>query len=271
VVDLDEEKQVSADNGDDDGEDDGEDAAFLKSTEKVMNRIGSFKTRFMKMDLRTFYGYVMAELPTEGWYCFAFLALFYVLINNTVSADLDIVRFYYASDSNSLQVFLLYKLSDPGTIQLIKSGTTLITAVVSMAFLGTKVTRGQWIAIALQVCGIVVTQYKPTGATYSLSTYLVLLFQTSVSAVASVYNQKLCKSVDASMHVMNMSLYSSGAVINLVLHVITRFLNPDEPGFFTGYGNMGAIMVIMSNVFIGLVMTAVYKCKSKNSLGVLLC
>lgn len=156
-------------------------------------------------------------------------------------------------------MFLLYKLSDPGTIQLIKSGTTLITAVVSMFFLGTKVTRGQWLAISLQVCGIVVTQYKPTGAQYPFGTYLVLLFQTTVSAVASVYNQKLCKSADASMHVMNMFLYAAGMVINLVLHIITRITKPDEPGFFTGYGNIGAIMVIISNVFIGLTMTAVYK------------
>jgi UDP-galactose transporter len=232
-VDLerDEEKQASTE--------DGEDQAFLKSAEKVANKIGKFRTRGMAMDLKTFYGYVLDELPSETRYGFAMLALFYVLINNTV--------------------FLQYKLSDPGTIQLIKSGTTLITAVVSLGFLGTKVARGQWLAIALQVCGIVVTQYKPSGATYALSTYLVLLFATTISAVSSVYNQKLCKSVDASMHVMNMSLYSAGAAINLLLHVVTRFIKPDEPGFFTGYGNIGAILVIISNVLIGLAMTAVYK------------
>jgi hypothetical protein len=61
------------------------------------------------------------------------------------------------------------------------------------------------------------------------------------------------------MHVMNMSLYSTGAAINLLLHVITRIVKPGEPGFFSGYGQPGAVLVILSNVLIGLVMTAVYK------------
>ena len=222
-----------------DDEDDSEDSAFLHRAGKVADRLGRLRTPGMTMDLKTFYAHVLKELPSESRYGFVLLALFYVLINNTV--------------------FLQYKLSDPGTIQLIKSGTTLITAVVSLVFLGTKVARGQWIAISLQVCGIVTTQYKPSGATYPLSTYLVLLFATTISALASVYNQKLCKGVDASMHVMNMSLYSAGAAINLLLHIITRIIKPDEPGFFTGYNEIGAILVILSNVLIGLVMTAVYK------------
>lgn len=238
--DLDEEKQLRLSSSDDDDrEDSSEDSASLQSAGKVADRLGRLRTPEMTMDLKTFYGYVIAELPSESRYGFALLALFYVLINNTV--------------------FLQYKLSDPGTIQLIKSGTTLITAVVSLAFLGTKVTRGQWIAISLQVCGIVTTQYKPSGATYPLSTYLVLLFATTTSALAAVYNQNLCKSVDASMHVMNMSLYSTGTAINLLLHLITKIIRPNEPGFFTGYGEIGAILVIVSNVLIGLVMTAVYK------------
>lgn len=81
-----------------------------------------------------------------------------------------------------------------------------------------------------------------------------------MSAVSSVYNQMLCKN-EGSLHAMNMTLYSSGAAINFILHIMIRILNPDEPGFFTGYGNIGAIMVIVSNVFIGLAMTAVYKCE----------
>jgi hypothetical protein len=36
-------------------------------------------------------------------------------------------------------------------------------------------------------------------------------------------------------------------------------MHRSEPGFFTGYDNFGAVMVIISNVFIGLAMTAVYR------------
>jgi drug/metabolite transporter (DMT)-like permease len=160
----------------------------------------------------------------------------------------------------SRQIFVLFRLADPGTIQLIKSGTILITAVVMILALGTNIAGTQWIAICMQVCGIVITQYNPSGgATYSILTYGLLLFHTTMSAVSSVFNQILCKN-EGSLHAMNMTLYSSGTVINLALHVMVRILNEDEPGFFTGYGSFGAIMVIVSNVFIGLAMTAVYKC-----------
>ncbi|KAF2395650.1 hypothetical protein EJ06DRAFT_484915 [Trichodelitschia bisporula] len=193
-----------------------------------------------RFDAAGFMAAVREEIPAETRYGFVHLALFYVIINNTI--------------------FVLFRLADPGTIQLIKSGTTLITAVVMIFALGTKIVGGQWIAIVLQVCGIVVTQYGPNGgATYPLSTYLLLVFQTTLSAVSSVYNQKLCKSVDGSLHVMNMTLYAAGCIINLVVHVVIRFINADEPGFFTGYANLGAVMVIISNVFVGLAMTAVYK------------
>lgn len=152
-------------------------------------------------------------------------------------------------------------LADPGTIQLIKAGNSFITAVVMIILLKATITSGQWIAIVLQVCGIVVTQYREnSGAVYPLSTYLLLLLQTTTGAVAGVYNQKLCKSSDASMHVMNMSLYSFGSFISFMLWVSATIFVPGEPGLFTGYNGIGPMLVILSNIFIGLIMTAVYKC-----------
>lgn len=74
---LDEEKQISSD--------EGEDQAFLKNAEKVAHRIGTFRPAFMRMDLKTLYGYALDELPIDARYGFAMLALFYVLINNTVT------------------------------------------------------------------------------------------------------------------------------------------------------------------------------------------
>lgn len=58
-----------------------------------------------------------------------------------------------------------------------------------------------------------------------------------------------------------MTLYAAGATINVLLHLVMALVKSDEPGFFVGYGSWGAILVIMSNVFIGLAITAVYKCK----------
>jgi hypothetical protein len=147
--------------------------------------------------------------------------------------------------------------------------------------LATKISNVQWIAIVIQVspillanffisdtretqiCGLAVTQYHPkTGSTYPFSTYLILIFQVFLSASSGVYNQALLKSGDGSLHAANMTLYAAGATINFMLHLIIRVIKPDEPGFFTGYGSWGALLVILSNVFIGLAITAVYKCKT---------
>ena len=59
-----------------------------------------------------------------------------------------------------------------------------------------------------------------------------------------------------------MILYAAGAGINLFVHGATKIFKSDEPGFFVGYGSASAIMVVLSNVFIGLAVTAVYKCTS---------
>ncbi|KAF2839219.1 hypothetical protein M501DRAFT_772361 [Patellaria atrata CBS 101060] len=190
--------------------------------------------------IRDFLGYCIHEVPIKTKYGFAQLALLYALINNCV--------------------FVLYRLADPGTIQLIKSGITLITALVLYYGVGTRIVKTQWVAIFLQIAGVVVTQYRPgVGAPYAASTYLILIFKTFLSATSSVYNQSLIKSQDASLHSDNMVLYACGVTINSVIHFTLRIVNPEEPGFFVGYHNWGAIIVIISNVFFGLAITAVYK------------
>ena len=161
---------------------------------------------------------------------------------------------------------MLYKLADPGTVQLIRSSNTLITAIIVYFSVGTRITRRQWTAILLQICGLMVTQYDPrTGTSYPLSTYAALIFQTSISALAGVYNQRLYKAEGASLHAGNMTLYAAGILINFAVHLLMRILNSSEPGFFTGYNSWAASMVIMSNVLIGLAITAVYKCKENQT------
>jgi drug/metabolite transporter (DMT)-like permease len=130
-------------------------------------------------------------------------------------------------------------------------------------FLGSRTAKLQWLAIVLQICGLIITQYHPdTGSTYPLPSYAILFFQTVVTALAGVFNQHLCKSQEASLHAQNMVLYAFGVCINLTVHGMVTFLKPGEPGFFVGYHHPGAIFVIFSNVLNGLVITAVYKCKS---------
>lgn len=113
--------------------------------------------------------------------------------------------------------------------------------------------------------GLILTQYKPdSGTTYPLSTYAILLLQVLLSALSGVYNQYLLKRDDSSLHVDNMVLYGAGTFINLLCHLLIRTISADEASFFEGYNSIGAVMVVLSNVFIGLAITAVYKCKTSN-------
>jgi drug/metabolite transporter (DMT)-like permease len=50
------------------------------------------------------------------------------------------------------QIFVLYKLADPGTVQLVRSGVTFITALVMVVTLKSKISKIQWISIIIQVC-----------------------------------------------------------------------------------------------------------------------
>ncbi|KAF9767864.1 hypothetical protein IL306_014907 [Fusarium sp. DS 682] len=189
---------------------------------------------------RTFWGYVRGEVRNDVRFGFYNLALLYILINNSI--------------------FLSYKMADPGTIQLTKSGVTLITALVMMATLNQQLSKIQWMAITMQLSGLVVTQYQPgKGALYSFDTYALLLFQVFISASSGVYNQVLLKADDSSLHANNMILYASGTAVNLACHITIKCISPSEPSFFEGYGSIDAILVIASNVFIGLAITAVYK------------
>ena len=89
----------------------------------------------------------------------------------------------------------------------------------------------------------------------------MLLAQVFVSSVAGVYNQSLLKGDSASLHAQNTMLYAFGVVINAMIHTTIRIVKPEEPSLFAGYTNLPSYLVILSNVFIGLAITAVYKCK----------
>ena len=59
---------------------------------------------------------------------------------------------------------MAYKLADPGTIQLLKSGVTLITALVMLCALGTRIVKLQWIAIVIQAGALEILRGLVTNA-----------------------------------------------------------------------------------------------------------
>ena len=189
---------------------------------------------------RLYWQYIRTEITARTRWELCILALLYVLVNNTI--------------------FACYNLADPGTIALVKSSGTVITALVMIVTIGAAVSNIQWLAIALQLCGLLVTQYNPdSGSTYGAPTYLLIAFHVFAGALAGVYNQLLLQREKCSMNANNMTLYAAGTIFNTIGHLLVRYVNPNEPMFFGGYDSIGAILVIISNVFIGLAITAVYK------------
>ncbi|RCI17269.1 hypothetical protein L249_3151, partial [Ophiocordyceps polyrhachis-furcata BCC 54312] len=186
--------------------------------------------------------YFRGEVTDEKQAGFYILALCYTLINNSI--------------------FLSYYLADPGTIQLSKSSGALMTAVIMVVSLKTALSRIQWATIFLQVFGLILSQYKPgIGSAYPATTYAILFFQVFISASSAVYNQRLLKTDNNSMHADNMILYAFGTVINLVCHLFIFTMAADEPSFFVGYSDIRAILVVVSHAFVGVAITYVYKCR----------
>jgi UDP-galactose transporter len=187
-----------------------------------------------------YWQYIRSEITPRTRCELSILALLYVLVNNTI--------------------FACYNLADPGTIALVKSSGTVITALVMIVTIRASVSNMQWLAIALQLCGLLVTQYNPdSGSTYGVATYLLMAFHVFMGALAGVYNQVLLQRESCSMNANNMTLYACGTIFNLIGHLLVRQVSPNEPRFFGGYNSIDAILVIVSNVFIGLAITAVYK------------
>ena len=114
----------------------------------------------------------------------------------------------------------------------------------------------------MQLIGLFLTQYAADeGSSSSVFVYALLFFQVFLSAASSIYNESLVKDATVSLHAQNAALYSVGTVVNLIIHIFTKIVSTDEPWIWEGYGQIGAVLVIVSNVAIGLAITAVYKCK----------
>lgn len=165
---------------------------------------------------------------------------------------------------NNHLAFWVFLLASPGTIQLIKSGSTFMTAFILYGILSRPISQLQWIAMALQMMGLIQSQYsecaKATAA--PLLGYGLLLVQVTLTAINGAYNDHVAKTSGLSLHSINVVLYLTGFGFNLVAYVLRSIwfasTETPEPGFFEGYTVM-AILVVVANALMGIVITAVYK------------
>lgn len=162
---------------------------------------------------------------------------------------------------NNQLTFTIFLTADPASMNIFKSGSTLITAVISMVLLHRQITRQQWAAIVLQVSGLFVTQYDACKDRMTLpgATYALLLLSVTITALSGVWNEYQLKTLPLTLHQQNMVLYAGGFVLNAGGHFAKAALTDGGvPGFFSGY-DASSIAVVAVNACFGIVVTAVYK------------
>jgi len=167
--------------------------------------------------------------------------------------------------ANNNLTFLLFRWADGGNINIIKAGSTFVSAIILWQMLGRRVSGVQWSAIAIQTAALVITQF---GAKCSESntpilpplTYLGLFLSVTITSCSSVWNEKVLKDSgreSVSLHTVNAVLYAFGALFNLVVHLLTG--GGLGVKFFMGMGAPASLLVLLCNALIGLAVNAVYK------------
>lgn len=162
---------------------------------------------------------------------------------------------------NNALMFDLFARADPGSIVLVKSCATLLSAVLLFFWRRFTLSPTRWLVLSVQLAGLVVAQYDPCKGTAHLSapTYAMLLLSLFNSCVANVWNEHVVKRFDhAGLATKNVHLYTFGAAFNMAIFAHNRATVPDTPAFWEGYGT-AAVLVVLSNALMGIAINVVYK------------
>lgn len=162
---------------------------------------------------------------------------------------------------NNGLMFWLFARADPGSITLVKSGATVVSAVLLYFVRGLRLSACRWMVIVVQMLALVVAQYDGCAGQAHLSSrvYCVLVLSLLNSSVANVWNEQVVKQFEgSSLGVKNVYLYLFGAALNVVAFVCTRLSDHKTPRFWQGYSLM-AMCVVCSNAFMGIAINCVYK------------
>jgi len=161
---------------------------------------------------------------------------------------------------NNQLAFHLFLWADPASINLLKAGSSLITALIWCLFMGRMITLRQLGAISLQVAGLIVVQIDACAQKPLLEpfAYGAIFISVLITALSSVWNEQQLKTLPLSLHQQNIVLYCCGTILNLLGHVYMRQTDASYPGFFQGY-TLVTVMIVAVNACFGVVVTAVYK------------
>lgn len=162
---------------------------------------------------------------------------------------------------NNALMFWLFARADPGSITLIKSGGTIVSAVLLYFWRRFRLSVARWMVILVQMLGLIVAQYDSCigRAHLAAPVYAVLFVSLFNSSMANVWNEHVVKNFDsASLATKNVHLYMFGAALNLAAFCYTRATSGGSPRFLEGYTTSSAL-VVASNALMGLAMNVVYK------------
>lgn len=160
---------------------------------------------------------------------------------------------------NNNLTFLVFQIADGANINLIKSSSSFVSAMMLHFVLGRAISRTQWSAIGLQICGLVVAQFGTSCSDTPVlpgSAYLLLLASLLISSTCGVWNDSMLKGSGASMHTINILLYAFGFLMNGATYI---YCADPSKRFFSGFDQATTYPVLICQSLFGITISAVYK------------
>ncbi|GAB5364226.1 hypothetical protein AAMO2058_000951200 [Amorphochlora amoebiformis] len=194
--------------------------------------------------------------------------LYYITSSDRTLPDLKLFGSYtvlaiaYAIN-NQLAMYLLTAMGT-GHITLGKSVSPMLTALIMWTlFKDETFSRLQFVLFAIITMGLI-SLFSPSVHEGGIPAYALawLVESTFLTTVTGVINCRILQKSSRSLHMQNMLLYSQGFLLNLVLYFTglnATGKNYSDQGYFDGYAHVFVICVIISQSFMGIVMSAVYK------------
>ncbi|GAB5357804.1 hypothetical protein AAMO2058_000405900 [Amorphochlora amoebiformis] len=164
--------------------------------------------------------------------------------------------------NNQLAMYILTAMGT-GMLTVGKSASPVLTALCMWTlFSDERFVQLQCILFVIITMGLLAL-FSPTGDSGSSTLALAwLVLSTFVTTINGVFNARVLQKGECSMHMQNMLLYSQGFVFNLVLYISgvnATGKGMQDQGFFDGYNNVWVIFVLISQSFLGIAISAVYK------------
>jgi drug/metabolite transporter (DMT)-like permease len=199
----------------------------------------------------------LAHVPAHA----AVLAAFKAQVNKRLLLHTGGLALLYCF--NNQLAFALFLWADAASVTLIKSASSIVSAVLLWLLLARPIVALQWLAIVLQVLGLFIVQYDDCkhAALLKVPIYFALFVSLFISSAAGVWNEHVLKTFQVPLHVQNVCMYLFGVVMNVTVFC---FWEQRPAGlslfgaYFRGY-HAAALGIIFCQAVLGLVITAALK------------